>query len=292
MNKINKKYRSSLDLLSIDDILLKKVKVKEINKPEWSHSNIIKEWGVSGYDSKMYIMPGWVDCEESEFLELHSNHTKKIDRKYFIYKNQKLCLYESFSDIKKTKPLEKLIYIYRTDDEMDRDSYAIDGRNNAQLNGEQIFYYPSGEIKGISYYYFDSKIGVNEDFYKNGHLRNWEYYKIKQKNFFKNTPENRFTINPYGEFCFWENGNIRFIAKFDKENSLKYDFVTFNINEEEEFAGFRNYLYQPMGSKTRQIIEVYRMNGKKLASPKRTRDVGYSGTSPLYDLKEFFDTMI
>ena len=170
---------------------------------------------------------------------------------------------------------------------MDRDRYAIDDRSNAQLHGEQISYYPSGEIKESSINYYERKVGVYETFHKNGHLYNWKYFKAKKlKNYLKENPP-PFSIEEYGlEFCFWENGNLRFIAKFDEDHSETYSFITFNINEDEEFVGTRTYAYQPMGSKTHRRIEIFRKNGKKLTTPKRTRDIGISGTSPLYNLKE------
>ena len=48
----------------------------------------------------MYIVPEWIDDEHVAYEE-SSIHIKKIDRRYFIYKNQKLCLVEVYSDIKK-----------------------------------------------------------------------------------------------------------------------------------------------------------------------------------------------
>ena len=153
----NDHYKEVHDLLSIDDIISKKINFKEVKNPKWADN---------------YEFRSVEDYNEDGIA-------KETNRRYFIYNKQKICFVETFYNLEKTKSFEKILFQFREINRYPgrggfdhRPKYTQHGRRV----GIHVNFYNNGNLAQWDYHKSISdertfRHGLSFVFWGNGNLR-------------------------------------------------------------------------------------------------------------------------
>lgn len=260
---INQQYAKKYNLLLIDDIHDKNNELKKVDNPLWADKD--SGGGNGSFDiDNIPDQHGYYTIEPYTF------------KKFYIFKNEKICYLQSYYDSERKKPYCKKLMRYKY---IDRSKFLFNHSPEYTNHGESIYFHENGKILSSSLHKNDSEIGIRTEFYDNGQIAGWAYYSNKN-NSYRSTPAKK-------EFGFLKNGNLKFIIEYPNDSSTTiFSFIYFDKDENVQYVG----RHSKHMLKQRWYWSLYFANGKNFeedSAPSIRFDFSNPWNPPFHEFERY-----